>query len=210
MLKKFLLFCPNFSRRNTVYLFEHPAKVCLILKTRFFRNFVNRVVGFQEHFCCQENSISVKVLPKGKTYLFVENSRQIIFAYVYSIGKFPADNLLGSIFIKIKYRFFYQCTRMRRHNLISSKNFMNSRIKLFRIGRSAVAEYYPWMRAQHLNFFLRRNSLRQDDNRNKDCLWIFADFFDAFFIYRFKNDEGRSNLVKDMFKLSNRLNFYAV
>ena len=113
---------------------------------------------------------------------FMENSRQVIFANVNSVGKLPSYNLLRSIFIKIKNRFFYQRACMRRHNFITCENFVNSTVKLFRISSSAITQNNSWMSAQKLNFFFRRNCFRQDDNWHKDSFWIFSDLLYAFFI----------------------------
>jgi hypothetical protein len=54
-------------RRNTIHTPKSPGKICLVFITQFFRNNVNRRIGFFEFFSCKFQSIQVDQFCKVST-----------------------------------------------------------------------------------------------------------------------------------------------
>ena len=180
MVSKYLLFCTNFSWWYAMNFLEYTTEICLVLKSGIFGNFVDCIICFKKHFFCQKNSVTVEIFPEGQADFFMEDSCKIIFTYMNFICQLPAYNLLWSILIKVKNSLFNQSSCMWRKNLVSTKDLVNTVIKLFRFCSTSVTENDSWMWTQQFNFFFGENWIRKDKNRNKDSFWILPDSLNAF------------------------------
>lgn len=96
-----------FTRCNSVFLFETPVKIGQIIKTGIYCNINYVIRSCGKKFCCNFESVIVKILYKTHPHGFFKELHKIWFTIEAMTGNFFYGDIILKMFSNIRKNCFY-------------------------------------------------------------------------------------------------------